>query len=203
MTYPLLRDAASASIAGSNWAEFKARRNPFISYLDTNWTLHMPARPIVDYPATVLLSPGDPVTNFDGELESLVRDMFETMYEQGGVGLAAQQIGVPLRLFVMNCDGIKLVAANPEIIFTEGEQKGEEGCLSVGKVRAELKRPATAVLRAEDVTGKIFEKEASGLGARCFLHETDHCDGILFIRHLSPVSRDLVTRKFRKMKKNL
>src|SRR6266508_2538606 len=103
----------------------------------------MAIKPIVDYPATVLLEPGDPVVSFDGELESLVQDMFDTMYDAGGVGLAAQQIGVPLRLFVMDCDGIKLVAANPEILSVAGEQGGEEGCLSVGKVRAELKRPET------------------------------------------------------------
>jgi peptide deformylase len=161
----------------------------------------MPIRPIVDYPAAVLLEPGDPVVNFDGELESLTQDMFETMHDAGGVGLAAQQIGVPLRLFVMDCDGIKLVAANPEILSTDGEQDGEEGCLSVGKVRAELKRSDRVVLQAQDITGKTFEREATGLAARCFLHETDHCDGILFIRRLSPLRRDLVTRKFRKMKK--
>jgi peptide deformylase len=161
----------------------------------------MATRPIVEYPAPVLLSPGEPVTNFDSELQSLTQDMFETMYYEGGVGLAAQQIGIDLRLFVMDCDGIRLVAANPEIIFVEGEQSGEEGCLSVGKVHAELKRPARAILRAQDTEGKTFEREASRLAARCFLHETDHCDGILFIRHLSPLRRDLVTRKFRKLKK--
>jgi peptide deformylase len=146
--------------------------------------------------------PGDPVEKFDAELESLVRDMFETMYDAGGVGLAAQQIGLSLRLFVMDCDGLKLVAANPEIIFTEGEQSGEEGCLSIGKVHAELKRPERAILRAQDIRGESFEREATGLAARCFLHETDHCDGILFIRHLSPLRRDLVTSKFRKLQKN-
>ena len=161
----------------------------------------MAIRPIVEYPAPVLLSPGEPVLNFDGELDALVQDMFDTMYDDGGVGLAAQQIGIALRLFVMDCDGIKLVAANPEIISVDGEQTGEEGCLSVGKVHADLKRPAQAVLRAQDIKGNTFEKEASGLGARCFLHETDHCDGILFIRHLSPLRRDLVIRKFRKLKK--
>lgn len=162
----------------------------------------MAIRPIVDYPADVLLEPGDPVVSFDSELETLVHDMFETMYDDGGVGLAAQQIGVPLRLFVMDCEGVKLVAANPEIISVAGEQKGEEGCLSVGKVHADLKRAETAVVRAQDIRGETFEREASGLAARCFLHETDHCDGILFIRHLSPVRRDLVLRKFRKLKKN-
>ena len=161
----------------------------------------MTVRAIVEYPAEVLLTPGEAVVNFDDELKSMVRDMFETMYDDGGVGLAAQQIGLSLRLFVMDCDGIRLVAANPEIISVEGEQGGEEGCLSVGKFHAELKRAERAVLRAQDVDGKTFELEASGLAARCFLHETDHCDGILFIRRLSPLRRDLVLRKFRKQKK--
>jgi peptide deformylase len=163
----------------------------------------MAVRPIVDYPAPVLSSPGDPVETFDDELKSLVQDMFDTMYDAEGVGLAAQQIGVPLRLFVMDCKGIKLVAANPEIVSTEGEQTGEEGCLSVGKVHGELKRPEKALLRAQDLSGQTFEREATGLAARCFLHETDHCDGILFIRRLSPLKRDMVTRKFRKLKKGL
>jgi peptide deformylase len=162
----------------------------------------MPIRPIVDFPAAVLLEPGDPVVNFDSELEQLTRDMFETMYEARGVGLAAQQIGVPLRLFVTDCDGIKLVAANPEIVSAEGEQDGEEGCLSVGAIHADLKRAANVKLRAQDVMGKVFEKEVSGLAARCFLHEADHNDGILFIRYLSPLRRDLLIRKFRKLKKN-
>ena len=161
----------------------------------------MALRPIVEYPAAVLLTPGNSVVTFDDELKSLVTDMFETLYDARGVGSAAQQIGVPLRLFVMDCDGIKLVAANPEIISVDGEQSGEEGCLSVAKVPAELKRPDHAVLRAQDVEGKTFEREATGLAARCFLHETDHCDGILFIRRLSPLRRDLVLRKFRKSKK--
>jgi len=163
----------------------------------------MAIRPIVDYPAAVLLNPGDPVKGFDGDLETLVQDMFDTMYDAQGVGLAAQQIGVPLRLFVMDCQGIKLVAANPEIVSTDGEQAGEEGCLSVGKVHADLKRPERAVLRAQNLSGQTFEREATGLAARCFLHETDHCDGILFIRHLSPLKRDMVTKKFRKLLKGL
>ena len=162
----------------------------------------MAIRTVVDYPAAVLLTPGEAVVDFESELESLVQDMFDTMYDARGVGLAAQQIGVPLRLFVMDCDGIKLVAANPEIISVAGEQSGEEGCLSIAKVPAELKRPERAVLRAQDVQGNTFEREATGLAARCFLHETDHNDGILFIRHLSPLRRDLVVRMFRKLQKN-
>ena len=162
----------------------------------------MAIRAIVEYPDPVLLSPGLPVESFDSELESLIRDMFETMYYAGGVGLAAQQIGVALRLFVMDCDGIKLVAANPEIVSVNGEQGGEEGCLSVAKVPAELKRPEQALLRAQDARGKTFERKEIGLAARCFLHETDHCDGKLFIHHLSPLRRDLVLGKFRKLKKS-
>jgi peptide deformylase len=162
----------------------------------------VPIRPIVEYPDPVLLSPGEPVENFDAELESLVRDMFDTMYDDGGVGLAAQQIGLSLRLFVMDCDSTKLVAANPEIISVYGEQSGEEGCLSVGKIHGDLKRPEHVVLRAQDLAGKSFEREVVGLAARCVLHETDHNDGILFIRHLSPLRRDLVLRKFRKLKKS-
>ncbi|MEP6568839.1 MAG: peptide deformylase [Acidobacteriota bacterium] len=157
---------------------------------------------IVEYPAAVLLTPGEPVVDFAAEFKLLVTDMFETMYDAGGVGLAAQQIGLSLRLFVMDCEGIRLVAANPEIISVEGEQKGEEGCLSVGKVHADLKRPERVVLRAQDADGNTFERAATGLAARCFLHETDHCDGTLFIRHLSPLRRDLVIRKFRKLQKS-
>jgi len=162
----------------------------------------MAIRAIVEYPDPVLLAPGDPVVDFDSDLGALAQDMFETMYAAGGVGLAAQQIGLSLRLFVMDCDGIKLVAANPEIISVAGEQSGEEGCLSVAKVPAELKRPERAVLRAQDLTGKTFEREEGGLAARCFLHETDHCDGRLFVYHLSPLRRDLVLRKFRKLRKD-
>ena len=161
----------------------------------------MAIRQITEYPAQVLLNPGEPVTDFDDKLRALVEDMFDTMYDAEGVGLAAQQIGVPLRLFVMDCDGIKLVAANPEIVATEGEQTGEEGCLSVGKIHADLRRPATVTLRAQDLDGRMFEREASNLAARCFLHETDHCDGILFIRHLSPLRREMVVKRFRKLQK--
>ena len=156
---------------------------------------------ITEFPERVLKEVGDPVEKFDGELERLVADMFETMYAEEGVGLAAPQVGLSLRLFVMDCEGVKLVAANPEILSAEGEQEGEEGCLSVGKIHALLKRAARVRLRAQDVKGEWFEREAEGLAARCFLHETDHCDGLLFIDHLSPLRRDMVKRRFQKMKR--
>jgi peptide deformylase len=156
---------------------------------------------ITEYPAKVLGEVGEPVTEFDEDLEKLVADMFETMYKEEGVGLAAPQVGLSLRLFVMDCDGLKVVAANPEIISTEGEQDGEEGCLSVGRVHSSLKRPARVTLRAQDEKGIWYEQTAEGLAARCFQHETDHCDGILFINRLTPLKRDMVKKKFQKMKK--
>ena len=156
---------------------------------------------ITEFPERVLKEVGEPVEKFDEGLEGLVADMFETMYAEEGVGLAAPQVGLSLRLFVMDCEGVKLVAANPEILSAEGEQEGEEGCLSVGKIHAPLKRAARVRLRAQDVKGEWFEREAEGLAARCFLHETDHCDGTLFIDHLSPLRRDMVKRRFQKVKK--
>jgi peptide deformylase len=156
---------------------------------------------ITEFPERVLKEVGDPVEKFDAGLEKLVADMFETMYAEEGVGLAAPQVGLSLRLFVMDCEGVKLVAANPEILSAEGEQEGEEGCLSVGKIHAPLKRAARARLRAQDVKGEWFEREAEGLAARCFLHETDHCDGKLFIDHLSPLRRDMVKRRFQKVRR--
>ena len=156
---------------------------------------------ITEYPQSVLLRRGEAVTKFDEELAQLAADMYETMYAAGGVGLAAQQVGLALRFFVMDCDGVKLEAANPEILSTEGEQTGEEGCLSVGVIRAVLKRPAQVTLRAQDLRGEWFERTADGYAARCFLHETDHCNGTLFISHLPPLRREMLLKRFRKNRK--
>ena len=156
---------------------------------------------ITEFPEKVLKQLGEPVEEFGAELERLTSNMFETMYAAEGVGLAAPQVGLSLRLFVMDCEGLKLVAANPEIVSVEGEQEGAEGCLSVGKIHAPLKRAARARLRAQDLSGRWFEQDAEGLAARCFLHETDHCDGLLFIDRLSPLRRDMVKRRFLKMKR--
>jgi peptide deformylase len=161
----------------------------------------MAIRKITEYPDKVLAEVGKPVTEFDEELEKLCADMFDTMYDAEGVGLAAQQIGLPLQLFVMDCEGIKLVAANPEIISREGEQSGSEGCLSVGKVPAVVMRSEKATLRAQNVKGEWFERTADGYAARCFQHETDHCNGKLFIDHLPKLRRDMVVKKFTKEKK--
>lgn len=168
------------------------------------WTVthkEMTIRKITEYPEAVLGQIGRPVTKFDAELASLCSDMFETMYEAEGVGLAAPQIGLNLRLFVMDCEGIKLIAANPEIIATEGEQSSQEGCLSVGKVPAVVVRPQKARLRAQNEKGKWFEREAEGYAARAFMHETDHCDGTLFIDRLPKLRRDMLLRRFKKEKR--
>jgi peptide deformylase len=161
----------------------------------------MAIRKITEYPSDVLIKTGDPVTKFDDELAALTADMFETMYDAEGVGLAAQQIGLSLRLFVMDCEGIKLVAANPEIAAAEGEESGQEGCLSLGKVPAVLARAEKVTLRAQDLKGEWFEREAEGYAARCFLHETDHCNGRLFIDHLPKMRREMVIKRFKKEKK--
>ena len=160
----------------------------------------MAIRKITEYPAEVLGKVGQPVTEFDETLAALCDDMFDTMYDAEGVGLAAPQIGLNLRLFVMDCEGIKLIAANPEILSTEGEQTGSEGCLSIGKIPAVVIRPMKARLRAQDVNGEWFESEAEGYVARAFLHETDHCDGKLFIERLPRLRREMIVKRFKKEK---
>ena len=161
----------------------------------------MAIRKITEYPEKVLAEVGKPVEVFDEELEKLCADMFETMYEAEGVGLAAQQIGLALRLFVMDCEGVKLVAANPEIISKIGEQSGSEGCLSVGKVPAVVVRAEKATLRAQNEKGEWFEQAADGYAARAFQHETDHCNGKLFIDHLPKMRREMIVKKFKKEKR--
>lgn len=156
---------------------------------------------IIEYPMESLAQIGEPVKEFGEELKKLTENMFETMYTSQGVGLAASQVNISLRLFVMDCEGVKLVAANPEIIMKEGIQSGHEGCLSIGKVHAPLDRADRVILRAQDINGQFFEREGGGLVARCFLHETDHCDGILFVDRLSPLNRSIVKKRFMKLKK--
>jgi peptide deformylase len=161
----------------------------------------MAVRKITEYPNDVLGKVGEPITTFDAELKALTDDMFDTMYDDEGVGLAAQQIGLSLRLFVMDCEGIKLVAANPEIVASEGEQSSQEGCLSIGKVPAVLTRAQKVTLRAQGLQGEWFEQEAEGYAARCFLHETDHCNGTLFVDHLPKMRREMVIKRFKKEKR--
>jgi peptide deformylase len=162
--------------------------------------------PIVKYLDPVLEKPGKPVEKFDEELQTLVADMFESMYAAQGIGLAAPQIGKSLRLTVIDVTSgknpeAKLVCANPEIIHAEGEQREEEGCLSVPGFRGYVMRPLYVTIRAQDASGKEFEMRSEGLLARAFCHEIDHLNGVLFITHLSMLKRDLIKRKIRKLKK--
>lgn len=168
----------------------------------------MPLRPIVNYPDPVLLTVGKPVEDieFNPDLETLVSDMFETMEKAGGVGLAAPQVGVSRRLFVMDTpakDGERErhVFINPEIIHIEGEQVGEEGCLSFPGLFQTVKREMRVIARARDVKGEEFELDVADLAARCILHETDHCDGIVFLDRMSPLKRELARRKIKALQK--
>ena len=160
--------------------------------------------PIVKYGQEVLDKVAEPITAFDGELEKLVADMFETMYAAHGVGLAAPQIGLSKHLAVIDITSgedpnAKLVLANPVIVSTEGKQSEEEGCLSLPDFRAATGRPAKATVRAQNLKGEEFTMTGEGLLARAFCHETDHLNGILFIHHLSMLKRDSIKRKIRKM----
>jgi len=162
--------------------------------------------PIVKYGDPVLETPGEPVEKFDDELQALIADMFESMYAANGVGLAAPQIGIGRRLAVIDVSNgknpeAKIVCANPEITHTEGEQREEEGCLSLPGFRGHVLRPQYVTVRAQDASGKEFEIRGEGLLARAFCHEIDHLNGTLFIAHLSLLKRDLIKRKIRKLKK--
>jgi len=162
--------------------------------------------PIVKFGNPVLEKPSEPVTSFDGELQRLVEDMFESMYAAHGVGLAAPQIGVCKRLAVVDITfkedpDAKLVLVNPEIIHTEGRQTQNEGCLSIPEFREPVTRPRKVTIRAQDVSGNVFEKTGEELLARAFLHETDHLNGKLYIHHLSTLKRDMIKRKIRKLMK--
>ena len=161
---------------------------------------------IVKYGEPVLETPGEPVTEFDAALKRLVSDMFETMYAARGVGLAAPQIGVSKRLFVMDCSGggdpeARVALVNPVVLSVEGDQTGDEGCLSFPGVFFPVKRSLRAVVRAQNVEGETFELDGMELTARCMLHETDHCDGIVFINHTTALKREWVKRKMKKAAK--
>jgi peptide deformylase len=162
--------------------------------------------PIVKYGQEVLERPGAPVTQFDASLQKLVSDMFETMYAANGVGLAAPQIGISLKLCVIDVScgkdpNARLVLANPEIIAAEGEQVEEEGCLSLPDFRAKTPRPLRATVRAQNLSRAEFTLSGEGLLARAFCHEAEHLGGKLFISHLSRLKRDSIKRQVRRMVK--
>jgi peptide deformylase len=162
--------------------------------------------PITKFGNAVLESSAKPVEKFDEELAKLCEDMFESMYVAQGVGLAAPQIGLSKKLAVIDVSvgknpEAKLVLANPEIIHVEGDQREEEGCLSLPGFRGSVLRPAYVTVRAQNVKGETYEMRGEGLLARAFCHEIDHLNGILFIQHLSMLKRDLIKRRIRKLRK--
>jgi peptide deformylase len=163
----------------------------------------MALRPILKWGEPVLHEPALSVTDIDGSIAALIDDMVETMYAAPGIGLAAPQIGVALRVIVIDLSVgedkqqlIKLV--NPEIVEKEGEQQHEEGCLSIPGFGGSPSRPARVAVKGVDLAGREQAYSATGLLARAFCHEIDHTDGLLFVDRLSPLKRDLMKRKLRK-----
>ena len=162
--------------------------------------------PIVKFGNPVLEKPAETVTVFDDELKKLLDDMFESMYEAHGVGLAAPQIGISRSIAVIDVTfkedpNAKLVLINPEIIHTEGKHTQSEGCLSIPDFRENVTRPNKVTVRAQDANGNWYEKTGEELLARAFLHETDHLNGKLYMSHLSGLKRDLMKRKIKKLMK--
>ena len=162
---------------------------------------------IVHYPEPVLLTVGKPVDDrdFGVDFERTVSDMFETMRDAGGVGLAAPQVGLSQRFFVMDVsvegNPNPLVFINPEIVSVEGEQVGDEGCLSFPGLYQSVKRDMRVIVRAQDMKGEVVEHDLSDLAARCVLHETDHCDGIVFLDRMTSLKRELAKRKIKHLQK--
>jgi len=162
---------------------------------------------IVKYPEPVLSRPGEPVTEFDADLHKLIADMFETTYDSDGVGLAAPQVSVSKRLTVIDLSmgkdpAQKLVLINPEIIHREGKLYEQEGCLSFPEIHEKVVRAAKVRIRAQNENGEWFEMDGEDLLSRCFQHEIDHVDGMLFIFRMSPLKRDLILRKIRKAQRD-
>ena len=164
----------------------------------------MAIKKILTYPNPVLRQKAETVTGFDDSLKQLAADLTETMYAAPGAGLAANQIGVCLRVAVIDVPTEKeekkhLVLVNPEIIEKEGCQVDEEGCLSVIDLTANVERYSKLLVQAQDLDGKTWEFPAEDFFARAIQHELDHLKGILFIDHLSALKRSLYKRRLKKL----
>jgi len=161
-------------------------------------------RPIVRYGADVLHAPASPVADITPEVQRLIDDMIQTMYAAPGIGLAATQVGVPMRIFVADISvgrnpGDLLAFVNPEFVERDGMQLEEEGCLSVPGFNATVARPARVTVKGLTRQGEAQVIEATGLLARCFQHEMDHLDGTLFVDRLRGLQKDLIVRKIKKL----
>jgi peptide deformylase len=163
-------------------------------------------RPILRYGQAPLHQPASDVTAVDDNVQRLVDDMIETMYAAPGVGLAATQVGVPLRVFVIDLSVGRrspdlIVMINPAFLEREGMQLEEEGCLSVPGFNATVVRPARAVVRGLDRSGTEHTIEGRDLLARAFQHEMDHLDGTVFVDRLRGIKKELIVRKIQKLKR--
>jgi peptide deformylase len=167
----------------------------------------MALRDIIVLPDKRLRSVSKPVVEISDEIRTLVADMFETMYEAPGVGLAAIQVGVPSRVVVMDlskreAEAEPRVLINPEITWSADEKSlYEEGCLSIPDIHEDVERPARVKIRYLDLDGKPHEADAEGLFATCIQHEVDHLNGVLFIDHISKLKRERIIKKFIKAAK--
>ena len=167
----------------------------------------MALRPIIILPDPVLRETSTPVARVDDDARALIADMFETMYEAPGIGLAAVQVGITKRIVTIDLaregeDKKPMIFVNPEIVWSSDERSVyEEGCLSIPQYYEEVERPAKIRVRYQDDKGEALELEADGLLATCLQHEIDHLDGKLFIDRLSKLKRDRVIKKFQKQAK--
>lgn len=168
----------------------------------------MSIKPLVILPDPVLRQVSKPVEAVDEDLRRLAGDMLDTMYDAPGIGLAAIQVGIPLRMLVLDLakEGeppAPQVVVNPEILDRSDERSAyEEGCLSIPDYYAEVERPASVRVAYLDGHGHRQEVTADGLLATCLQHEIDHLNGVLFIDHISKLKRDMVVRRFRKLAKD-
>lgn len=157
--------------------------------------------PILHFPDSRLRIKAAPITHIDSQLHRIVDDMFETMYDSKGLGLAATQVGIHYRLFVMDLSSDqtgRMAILNPEILSSEGEQFEEEACLSMVGAYDKVKRAKKLRLRSMDLSGKTVEFDVEDLMAVCVQHEIDHLNGILFIDHLSRLKQDRLKKKMSK-----
>ena len=162
--------------------------------------------PILKYGSPELRTVSKPVDAFDAQLEKISRNMIETMYSSPGIGLAANQIGINIRLATIDLSvgedpSQLIIICNPEIVSSEGEQKNDEGCLSVPDFSDIVVRPQKLTIRGVNLKGEEVRHEAEGLLARCFCHEIDHLNGILFVDRLSPLKRTLIRNRIKKLAK--
>jgi peptide deformylase len=168
----------------------------------------MAIRPIVTYGDPVLREISQPVEEITTEIKDLLTNMKAVLKQANGLGLSAVQIGVPLRVFIVDLSAIDITAEtrvfiNPEIIETSGAVEYEEGCLSFPGIYQRLTRPERVKIKALDENGHEFVLEAEGVAARAIQHENDHLDGVLFIDHFSTVGRALVDRKLKRLAKSV